>query len=253
MNLTKLFSKSERELRPKVVRPDDVFIVSYPKSGNTWQRFLVANLVCPGGDVTYLNINRIVADIYQVPEEELAGLPSPRMFKSHEAFTPRFLKVVYVTRDPRSVAVSMYHFLIATKKLEANHSIDGFLEGFLRGEYYRNFKSWGANVTSWLSERDRGNENILVVRYEDLKANTTSELRRVADFLGLNATDATIQAAVENSSFQKMQNLEHERFKETRQYVRKGKVDEWKETFSAEQIEKIHHAFGGPMRQLKYL
>jgi hypothetical protein len=261
MKLSKLFSKGEREPQPKVVRHDDVFIVSYPKSGNTWQRFLVANLVHPGEEITFLTINRIVPDSHQVPEEELGQIPSPRLLKSHEAFTPRYPKAIYITRDPRSVAVSMYHFLMATHKLETNHSIDDFLDRFIRGEYYRHFHSWSANVMSWVSELDRGNKNVLLIRYEDLKANTAGELRRVADFLQRAVSDDIIAAAVANSSFEKMQGFEQERQKvnprknwdSSRQFVRKGAVDEWKQTFSPAQVEKICQAFAEPMRRMKYL
>ena len=45
------------------IRPDDVFIVSYPKSGNTWVRFILANLLAPGERITFRNIDNYVADV----------------------------------------------------------------------------------------------------------------------------------------------------------------------------------------------
>ena len=44
------------------VYPDDVFIVSYPKSGNTWTRFLIANLVYPEKNPDFSNINALLPD-----------------------------------------------------------------------------------------------------------------------------------------------------------------------------------------------
>src|SRR5437667_2434462 len=106
-----------RRLHPETVRSDDTFVVSYPKSGSTWQRFLIANLLRPNEPISFLNVNGIVPDVYQTSEEELANHPSPRILKSHDAFTPRFPRSIYITRDPRSVAVSIFHFWVACGKL----------------------------------------------------------------------------------------------------------------------------------------
>lgn len=49
--------------RSLAVHPDDTFIVSYPRSGNTWTRFLVANLIHPDQAATFANIERIIPDV----------------------------------------------------------------------------------------------------------------------------------------------------------------------------------------------
>jgi hypothetical protein len=51
--------KAERNFR---VYPDDTFLVSYPRSGNTWTRFLIANLAYPHESVSFLNIERLIPD-----------------------------------------------------------------------------------------------------------------------------------------------------------------------------------------------
>ena len=48
--------------RSLAVYPDDTFIVSYPRSGNTWTRFLIANLLHPEEPATFANIERLVPD-----------------------------------------------------------------------------------------------------------------------------------------------------------------------------------------------
>ena len=84
---------------------DDVWIVSYPKSGNTWTRFLIANLTSGGERVDWTNIDRRVPDIYQGRDSLYQSLPRPRYFKSHEAYRPEYRRVVFIVRDPRDVAV----------------------------------------------------------------------------------------------------------------------------------------------------
>ena len=250
----------------ETVRSDDTFIVSYPRSGNTWQRFLIANLLRPDERISFLNVNQFVADVYQTPEEELANHPSPRILKSHDAFTPRFPKSIYSTRDPRSVAVSMFHFRVARGKLRPNEPLDEFVRAFAKGTMFgkqarSRIRSWAENVMSWVSQADQGNPSVLLLRYEDLKADTVGELRRVANFLRIPASDAELRAAVENSSFERLQEFEQELDKvDPRKdwaaggrFIRKGAVDEWKQVFSPEQNEMICAAFEQAMRRMRYV
>ena len=92
--------------RRVTVFPDDTFLVSYPKSGNTWVRFLLANLIHPNEKVSFSNINRLLPAPGVLSKRFLRTLPRPRILKSHEPFDARFKKVIYLVRDPRDVAVS---------------------------------------------------------------------------------------------------------------------------------------------------
>jgi len=83
------------------VFPDDTFLVSYPKSGNTWVRFLLANLLHPNETVGFANINRLLPAPGVLSKRFLRSLPRPRILKSHETFDVRFRKVIYLVRDPR--------------------------------------------------------------------------------------------------------------------------------------------------------
>src|SRR5271167_2148996 len=78
------------------VYPDDTFIVSYPRSGNTWTRFLVANLLHPEEPATFATIERTVPDSEAQSSRYLRTVPRPRVIKSHEYFDPRFKKVIYI-------------------------------------------------------------------------------------------------------------------------------------------------------------
>src|SRR5208337_5516979 len=91
--------------RTLAVRPDDTFLVSYPRSGNTWTRFLIANLLHPQEHVTFANIERQVPDAEAQSSRYMRGVPSPRIIKSHSYFHPRYPRVIYIVRDPRDVAL----------------------------------------------------------------------------------------------------------------------------------------------------
>ena len=100
------------------VYPDDVFIVSYPRSGNTWMRFLVGELVFQK-EIDFHNLRELIPDIYiyGCTHSFLESLNRPRYIKSHEPYDPRYPKVIYLVRDPRDVAISYYNWLLKFKKI----------------------------------------------------------------------------------------------------------------------------------------
>lgn len=238
---------------------DDVWIVSYPKSGNTWTRFLIANLVAGGETVDWTNIERLVPDIYYNRDPELRALPRPRYFKSHEAYRPDYRRVVFIVRDPRDVAVSYYHFVRKAKQLPVDASMDDFLAKFMPGRLDP-YGNWGENVGSWLGAR-RGTPDFMVVRYEDLLADGEGQLTRIADMLGLPADEAQIRRAVENSRADRMRETEqtqrhaHKFLKSSRAdipFVRAAKSGQWRSELPPEAARQIESAWGLLMGELGY-
>ena len=71
------------------VFPDDIFVTSYPRSGNTWTRFLISNLVYQDEPSTFANIEARVPEIYFNSDRYMRTLVRPRLLKSHECFQPQ--------------------------------------------------------------------------------------------------------------------------------------------------------------------
>jgi hypothetical protein len=65
--------------RGLTVFSDDVFLVSYPRSGNTWTRFLLGNLIYQDEPVTFANIESRIPEIYFNPDHKMRKLPRPRI------------------------------------------------------------------------------------------------------------------------------------------------------------------------------
>ena len=229
------------------VFPDDTFLVSYPKSGNTWVRFLLANLIHPNETVGFANINRLMPAPGISSRRFLRNLPRPRILKSHETFDVRFRKVIYLVRDPRDVAVSEYHFDLKKRYIDPDLSLEQFVKRFIAGET-SSYGSWWEHTASWIGAR-QGNPAFLLVRYEDLLADSVGETAKIAEFLGIQAGPERLQAAVERSSVDRMRKLEKQQgddwtgTRNTRKeipFVRAAKSGGWKETLphtSAEEIE----------------
>ncbi|MFI5103169.1 MAG: sulfotransferase domain-containing protein, partial [Terriglobales bacterium] len=174
--------------RDLAVYSDDTFIVSYPRSGNTWTRFLVANLVYGGEPVTFANIERLIPDCEAQSSRYLKRVARPRIIKSHEYFDPRYKKVIYIVRDPRDVAVSYYDFSRKYRHIEDSYPLERYIGDFVSGRLISaDWGTWGENVGTWVAALN-GRPTFLLLRYEDLIADTPSELAKVARFFGVDAS-----------------------------------------------------------------
>lgn len=261
---------------------DAVFLVSFPKSGNTWIRFLIGNLVHPDQAVTFATVDRVVPDIYGIGVQHIRRLAAPRLFKSHEAFDPRYRRVIYIVRDPRDVAVSSYHFARKGRWIEDKFPIGAYVEKLFLGRDHE-YGNWGEHVGSWLVNSSNASQMIyrrnlaaakftqlgarghgrqfLLLRYEDLLENTEAELRKVAEFVGRKASAEDISNAVRLSSADKMKRLEQtqgDQWSTTRQgrkdinFVREARSGQWRETLPLTSVAQIESSWGHLMQLLGY-
>lgn len=245
--------------RSLIILPDDIFLVSFPKSGNTWTRFLLANLKYPDQPATFANFHRLIPDPDRTSKRDFETMRRPRIIKSHECFDPRYPRVIYIVRDPRDVVVSQYHYHRKLKKIGDDSPIELFVTRFLAGQTCPH-GSWAENVTTWLATREN-DPRFLLLRYEDMVADTCREMTKIADFLGLSASAQQIATAVERSSVSRMRKLEQA---ETDQcsltqgsrkdisFVRSASAGGWSKDLPAAQVERIEAAWGPLMRHLGY-
>lgn len=240
--------------------PEDMWLCSYPKSGNTWMRFCLANLLRPGETANFTTINHIVPDIYKLNKGKLAGMPSPRFLKSHEAFRPDYRRVLYLCRDPRDVLVSYYHHCRKECHIADDLPIGEFADLFLNGNLPAGSAgSWADNVGSWLGAR-HASRNFVLLRYEDLFAEPRLELARVAKFFIIPYTDDIIDAAVRASAADEMRKIEARRNGErgmTKRtdipFVREAKPGGWRQALSPAIVQKLECRWAPLMRELGYL
>jgi Sulfotransferase domain len=262
----RVFTGRRMARRGATIFPDDVYLVSYPRSGNTWTRFLLGNLLHPDDPATFTNIEERVAEIYFNPDHVLRGLPRPRLLKSHEAFHPNYPRVICIVRDPRDVAVSFYHHNVKARNIPDTYPMDEFIPRFMRAEFDPWWGSWADNVTSWTKMR-AGRETFLLVRYEDMKDDSQRELLKIATFLqkagflNVSVSAEELTKAVERSSPERMRELEklaakqYAQLKQTRQdkpFVRSAKAGGWKSALSPASVALIEKEWGTIMQDLGY-
>ncbi|XP_037274534.2 sulfotransferase ssu-1 [Rhipicephalus microplus] len=278
LHLSRMFTersiKSAMSYRP---RDDDVFVVSYPKCGNTWLRKIVsAVLNCgqsPGKSgateelSTYLDF---------VGADGVRSTPRPACLKTHLPFgklpySPK-AKYIYITRNPHDCCVSFYYH---TRRLPTYRFQDGtfdqFFNMFVEGKV--DYGDYFDNLLSWYTHRDCS--NLLFITYEQLKKDTAGWVQKIANFLGeeqygeriqkhpellervlasvsvlsmksLNSAQRCWTGLFESVPAQVRQELTNELkvtfgdiwdVPDNGGFVRKGLVGDWKSHFNAEQIK----------------
>ena len=252
--------------RGVTVFPDDVFLVSYPRSGNTWTRFLLGNLIDQNQPVTFSNIESRIPEIYFNPDRWLRRLPRPRMLKSHESFQPHYPRVIYIVRDPRDVAVSFYHHNVKARNIPDDYPMVQFVPRFIAGEFDPKFGSWRDNVLSWTAVR-KDDSRFLQLRYEDMKRDTAGVLATVVAFLNrgsfrrIDSNPEALRRTIELSSPENMRALEKQEAsnwvltKGTRSdkpFIRSATSGGWKTQLDPESVEAIESAWSRLMQELGY-
>jgi hypothetical protein len=247
------------------IRPSDVFIVTFPKSGTNWVGFLLALVAADRatGSKTEITLGESSDWVRGVNEEYSGGRPlledprlgEPRVFKIHAPCDPIFPRVIYVVRDPRDVMVS-YYYHNRRKKLKFEISIDEYVA---RNDTWP--CDWGDHVAGWLSRADQ--DDVLIIRYEDLKENTQASFRRIVDFCGLDLSDEQLTDYIERSSFDRMSKAEEAvreleaaagvtEARDDLRFMRRGVVGDWKTELSAESVRLIEERYGDLMASLGY-
>lgn len=235
--------------RRKRAREADVFLLSFPKAGRTWLRVMVGQLLAEHYGHPELAAGELGDDTRRFP-----GVP--RIVVKHDGAPHRSTpdeitpdkgefgdcKVILLVRDPRDITVSNY-FQVTRRE----DTFQGDLTAWLpepRGSVQSMLRYYAV----WAAQRAVP-KGLLLVRYEDMKADTARELRRVAALLGIDeVTDATIASAVDYGSFGRMREREAQRPADGTRFAagqegdaesfktRKGKVGGYREYLTPEQV-----------------
>ncbi len=200
------FMRGRMELE---VRPSDVFISSYPRSGTTltqWILYLLAHEERPDPEhLTRVSpwFERSLA-IGELTAEDLARFDSPRVFKSHlpREWLPDGARYIYVERNVEDVLLSYFHFYRAYLGFEG--TLEDFYVRFMQGRVQ--YGSWYEHVAGWRAYAS--DPNVFILRYEELLEDRKAAIARIVDFLGWDRDEHWVDRAVIESSFEAMKRRE---------------------------------------------
>lgn len=192
---------------PALRDPSHVLLTSYPKSGNTWLRFMLGNLSRILGDhaieVDFHTLGRYVPEIRgnRRLEGRIETPGFPLFLKSHFPRIRGFsgYRTVVLVRAPADTLVSHYHHLTEVAGLRFPGP----------GSFVRHWRYGAPAWTDWYGSW-QGRHDVLV-RYEDLLEDPEAELRSLVEALGLEISPRVIAEAVACSSRDTMRRLQAER------------------------------------------
>ncbi|MEE6483167.1 hypothetical protein FKM82_013456 [Ascaphus truei] len=239
-------------------RDDDVFNVTFPKSGTTWLQEILT-LIYSNGDTTP---TKTVYSWDRVPWIEqsqgrnlLENRPSPRLITSHlpvhlfpQTFFKSKAKVIYTIRNPKDVCVSLYYFSLIAQFMEFKEDFQEFVSMFLSGDVL--FCGWFEHVKSWLQQRD--NPNFLLLTYEDMLQDLRGNVVKICKFLGKELDDAAVDSVAANASFKVMKENNMSNYTAVPDDIinhskgsfhRKGISGDWKNHFTPAQEEAFDKAY----------
>jgi hypothetical protein len=237
------------------VRPNDAFLASYPRSGNTWARFLLCE-VLTNEEAGFTSVASTIPTLRLRPYGKIPSiLPSGgRLLRTHERYHKEYKKAVYFVRDPRDVIISNYEFERGDEHF-ALDSFDDFVAAFVRGKV-NSFGNWSKHVKGWLDSPLADSNDFLLVKYEEMRRDTERVLSNIVKFLGVAVDCETIRKTVANNDLHSM------RVKEDRYHrkpadgagrqVRVGSVGGWQQRLSAVQVDLIEHHAGDLIERLGY-
>lgn len=202
------------------LRKADLVVVSFGKSGRTWLRVMMSRFyqlrhgLSERSLIGFDNLNKknpAIPKVHFTHDNYLKDFTGNRDDKRD--FYDR--RVVLLVRDPRDVAVSQYHqwrYRMRASKKDLNdypeHAADVSLQDFvLHPGVLPKIVDF---MNLWNRERAKVGD-LLVVRYEDLRADTGRELRRILEFTGETPTEAEIANAVDFASVDRMRAMETKR------------------------------------------
>ena len=265
-----------------------IWIASFPKSGNTWARILLAYYFLPkdagldinsihkftlsdmrrdffekanGGPIENLSFDEWLALRSKVIPLIARSKPNLHFVKTHCALAKvKGVSLIppsctagalYFLRNPFDVALSYARHLSVDVDLAIDRMCNAEnTNGSLQG-IREPIGRWDGHVETWTANTGL---HLKVFRYEDFLSDTESQAKQMLSFLGAQVDLGKLRWAVRKASFKSLQKQETELgFRERPQNMERffvgGRSGGWKSELSPGQIDRIFKAFEGTIEK----
>ncbi len=270
-----------------------VWMASYPKSGNTWARILLANYLAneskpiPINNARRIAMGDAIAKTYsmvagrqidtsdidltlQLRPGVLRGIVANNadinLVKTHNARTKArgvtlipdevTRSAIYIMRNPLDMVLSYarhYGMSHADACIAVSHVDNANLPS--EDAVAQFMGSWSDHVRSWTSPSAYP---VLVLRYEDFLSDPHGNFAKVVEHLGMTVDSERLDRAIRFASFKEMSKQEEkqgfvEKSKESERFFAKGKSDQWKSDLEPNLVKQMRQAHRKVMKKYGYL
>ena len=278
-----------------------IWVASYPKSGNTWVRSIISSLVYTEDGIfdfpsikkidqypqrrffeyftqDYNNIHEIKK--HWITSQERINLNTKiKFFKTHHLnckvdnypFTNKECTraTIYIVRDPRNLIDSISNhfsksneeskkFLLTSKILSPGKEIE--LRG---GNVITYLGSWKEHYRFWTND----NENLLIIKYEDLVKNIHQEIDKIIaflkNFIAFEVSDTKKENVIKSTSFEALKKIEDngnftenvfvKGKSEKVRFFNKGPSNNWQNTLPKNIQKDLETELNSELKELGYL
>ncbi|XP_060959738.1 cytosolic sulfotransferase 5-like [Cannabis sativa] len=257
---------------------EDIIMASFPKSGTTWLKSLLFSILnrhkyyYNNNNHNNDNENPLLTTIshhlvpafefqfysnYPENVHDLDTMPSPRLVSTHIPYASlpdsinKFSKsrIIYISRNPLDVIVSFWHFANGhPERLSREWTVEYFVDMFCKGDI--TFGPYWEHVLGYWKASLARPENVLFLKYEDLKKDSVGQLKKIAKFVGMpfsqeEENDGVVEQILEMCSLSKLKNLDVNKYGEVRPnihnkiFFRKGQVGDWINHLTPSMVERV--------------
>jgi len=240
----------------------DAFVVTYPRCGTTWM-VQVVTCVLHGATADYSAHGVFVEGAIATKASfvwTMEEMQPPRILKMHapSEFYPGLLrgsetdlqdhgKAVYVVRNPKDALVSLRHHHSNNAAIRFEGTWEEWVQQWLAGDRSREYGgTYFEHVKGWWQMARRHPDRVLIVYFEDMKADLAKTIREVAAFLGRDVPEPEVEKMAQRCSFSAMKG-NHKVYDDVKDRInpvhfRKGDVGGWREVLTEEQGRRVDAA-----------
>ncbi|CAM9593461.1 unnamed protein product [Ectocarpus sp. 12 AP-2014] len=254
-------------IRTFETRDDDVFVCTFVKSGTTLTQQIITLLLNKGeqGEKNYTSVVPWMESLlFRQPEnpspederdreaqgwtlEKIKSTPNKRFFKSHSNLkqlpvgSAKGLKVIYVARNPKDVSVSLFHHVRHKQKAVFDGDQSDMIRCFVQGRCQNG--SWFNHVLEWWEAAQADPEHVLFLHYENMLKEPEENIRKIADFAGIEHTPETIAKTVAASTIDSMRQNPKANLKPNENHLRKGGAGGWRDVYTVRESDAFDEIY----------
>lgn len=229
------------------VNSDETYLISFPRSGNTWLRFLIATLINKKQPTKHIT-DTTVPDIHKI-DKQSKPRTKPLIIKSHTPYVKIPAKVVYLVRDGRDALLSYFYLKLKQGKLKQGVSspLDFYFdENIWPCPWHEHIAGWLNGLETWSDERYK------IIYYENLVKSTEEQLFSIANFIGLSVTNQDVEQAILTYSQIKTQQIDKVENLPDSLVSASNKRSKWQDLLVGEYLEKYEALAGEQLQRLGY-